>query len=167
MAQRTMNTRLAATHETRQQLEDEIARLRADLARRPPVENHSNSHSPSPTDVDAAILKDICILQRQQTMMAAQLTALNNLVETSSSSRHRPADVRSLGDRQPTPTCMPWKLDMLTLQAPEYTDLSSFSDSWTRWTDYVALTRLMDDIGTPAAGQGLHHPSRLVAILQQ
>ena len=45
MAQRTMNTRLAATHETRQQLEDEIARLRADLARRPPVteaQNHSN-----------------------------------------------------------------------------------------------------------------------------
>ena len=29
-------------------LEDEIARLRAEVARRPPVENHSNSHSPLP-----------------------------------------------------------------------------------------------------------------------
>ena len=73
MAQRTMNTPLAAAHETRQQLEEEIARFRAEVARRPPVENHSNSHSPSPLDVDTAILKDI--LQQQQTMMAAQLTA--------------------------------------------------------------------------------------------
>ena len=103
-----MNTRLAATHETRQQLGDEIARFRADLARRPPVaeaQTHSNSHSPSPTDVDTAILKDI--LQQQQTMMAAQLTALNTLVEASSSSRHRPADVRSFGDHPPAPTSRP------------------------------------------------------------
>ena len=98
-----MNTRLAAAQETRQQLEEEIARLRAEVARRPPVENHSNSHSSSPTDVDTALLKDI-LQQQQQTMMAAQLTALNNLVEASSSSRHRPADVRSFGDHPSAPT---------------------------------------------------------------
>ena len=133
-----MNTRLAAAHETRQQLEEEIARLRAEVARRPPVENHSNSHSPSPTNVDTALLKDI--LQQQQTMMAAQLTAQNNLVEASSSSRHRPADVRSFGDHPSVPTSRPWKLDMPTLQAPEDTDLSSFADWRTRWTDYLNVT---------------------------
>ena len=58
MAQPTLNTRLAAAHETRQQLEDEIACLRAEVARRPTVENHSNSHSPSPTDMNTAILED-------------------------------------------------------------------------------------------------------------
>ena len=148
-----MNPRLAAAHETRQQLEEEIARLRAEVARRPPVENHSNSHSRSPTNVDTALLKDI--LQQQQTMMAAQLTALNNLVEASSSSRHCPADVRSFGGHPSAPTSRPWKLDMPTLQAPEDTDLSSFADWRTRLTDYVALTRVMDDVRTPIARQDL------------
>ena len=152
MAQRTKNTRLAAAHETRQQLEEEIARLRAEVARRPPVDNHSNSHSPSLTDVDTALLKDI-LQQQQQTMMAA--TALNNLVEASSSSRHRPADVRSFRDHPSAPTSRPWKLDMPTLQAPEDTDLSSFANGRTHWTDYVALTRVMDDVRTPTARQGL------------
>ena len=44
---------------------------------------------------------------------------------------------------------------MPTLQAPEDMDLSSFADWRTRWTDYVALTRVMDDVRTPTARQGL------------
>ena len=44
---------------------------------------------------------------------------------------------------------------MPTLQAAEDTDLSSFADWRTRWTDYVALTRVMDDVRTPTARQGL------------
>ena len=44
---------------------------------------------------------------------------------------------------------------MPTLQAPEDTDLSSFADWRTRWTDYVALTRVMDDVRTPRGCQGL------------
>ena len=45
---------------------------------------------------------------------------------------------------------------MPTLQAPEDTDLSSFAD-WR--TDYVALTRVMDDVRTPTACQGLLRPA--------
>ena len=54
---------------------------------------------------------------------------------------------------------------MLTLQVPEDTDLSSFADWRAHWTDYVALTRVMDDIRTLTARQGLLrsalHPGRV------
>ena len=47
MAQRTAHTRLAAANETRQQLEDEISRLRAELDRRPQVTEVQNLSHPS------------------------------------------------------------------------------------------------------------------------
>ena len=162
MAQRTMNARLAAAHETRQQLEEETPSCRSCS----PSSGRERFEFtlPFPDGRGHRSLEGHPRLQQQQTMMAAQLTALNNLVEASSSSRHRPADVRSFGHQPSAPMSRPWKLDMPTLQAPEDTDLSFFADWWTRWTDYVALTRVMDDVRTPAARQGLLrsalHPDR-------
>ena len=159
MAQRTIHTRLAAANDTRQQLEDEISRLRAELDRRPQTTEAQNLAHPLPsTDTAEGTLSHTSlkhILEHQQAMMAAQLTALNNLVEASSSHR-RQADFRSSGDH-PTmsATSRPWKLDIPTLQAPEDTDLSTFADWRTRWVDYVALTRVMDDVRTTTARQGL------------
>ena len=48
MAQRTIHTRLAAANDTRQQLEDEISRLRAELDRRPQVTEAQNLAHPFP-----------------------------------------------------------------------------------------------------------------------
>ena len=159
MAQRTIHTRLAAANDTRQQLEDEISRLRVELDRRPPVTEAQNLAHPLPsTDTADGTLSHTSlkhILEQQQEMMAAQLTALNNLVEVSSSNR-RQADFRSSGDH-PTAsaTSRTWKLDIPTLQASEDTDLSTFADWRTRWVDYVALTRVMNDVRTTTARQGL------------
>ena len=160
MVQRTIYTCLAAVHETHQQLDEEIACLRADPARRPPViEAQNHRHSPSSTDVDTAdgtrsqtSLRDI--LQQQKAMMATQLAALNNLVETSSSHRH-PADVRSSGDHLTASTSRLWKLDMSSLQVPEDTDLSSFADWRKCWMDYVALIRVMHHVRISTAIQDL------------
>ena len=41
------------------------------------------------------------------------------------------------------------------LQAPEDADLSSFTDWPTCWVDYVALIRILDDMWTMTARQGL------------
>ena len=45
----------------------------------------------------------------------------------------------------------PLKLDIPMLQAPEDTDLSTFTDWRTCWVDYIALTRVMDDEGSPGS----------------
>ena len=139
---------LAAANDTRQQLEDKISRLRVELDRRPQVTEAQNLAHPLPsTDTADGTLSHTSlqhILEQQQAMMVAQLTALNNLVEASSSHR-RPADFRSSGDN-PTAsaTSRPWKLDIPTLQAPEDTDLSD-------------LRRLADALGglrRPDEGHG-------------
>ena len=49
MAQRIIHTRLAAANDTRQQLEDEISRLRAELDRRPQVTEAQNLAHPLPS----------------------------------------------------------------------------------------------------------------------
>ena len=156
MAQRTIHTRLAATNDTRQQLEDEISRLRAELDRRPQATEAQNLAHPLPsTDGTLSHTSLKHILEQQQAMMATQMTALNNLVEASSSHR-RQADFRSSGDHpKASATSRPWKLDIPTLQVPEDTHLSTFADWRTRWVDYVTLTRVMDDVRTTTACQGL------------
>ena len=148
MAQRTIHTRLAAANDTRQQLEDEISRLRAELDRRPQVHRGSKPRTPLPsTDTADGILSHTSlkhILEQQQAMMAAQLTALNNLVEVSSS--HRRQGRLPIVRGPPNRICYVQALEIRYTHAP---------GAWGH--GLVDLRRLADAFGglrRPAEGHG-------------